>query len=308
MGFLTDLYAGIEAATGISPAMQVKLIYTTLLLVLAPVVQRVVLAVIRRRAKDPNTVYRALVVIRYTLAVMVVVLLAFIWISGFKNLATYASIVSAGLVIALQDTIANIAGFAFIIWRKPFVLGDRIEIDGITGDIIDVRVFQFTVVEVRNWVDADQSTGRIVHIPNSKVITEPVANYTTGFQYIWNEVPVLVTFESDWRGAKKILADIAADICEKFTPEAAKQIKQAAQRYLIIAGKLDPIVYTSVKDSGIMLTLRYLTHARQRRGTEEAVWEAILDAFATRDDIDFAYPTIRYYENRSEGKPGARAD
>ena len=285
-----------------------QVFWTLVVLIAAPVLQTVLLAIIRKRAQESTTVYRSLVVIRYTLTILVIICLAFIWISGFKNLATYVSIISAGLVIALQDSVANLAGFAFIVWRRPFELGDRIEIDGIIGDVIDIRVFQFTMVEVRNWVDADQSTGRIIHIPNSKVVKEPVASYTSGFQYIWNEVPVLVTFESNWRDAKQIMEQIAKEHCEQFTPAAAEQIRKAAQRYLIVAGKLNPIVYTSVKDSGVLLTLRYLTHARSRRGTEQTIWEAILDALATREDIDFAYPTTRFYDNRGEGKPGARAD
>ena len=71
------------------------------------------------------------------------------------------------------------------------------------GDVIDIRVFQFSILEVGNWVDADQSTGRIINIPNGKVFTETMVNYTTGFEYIWNEMPVLVTFESEWEKAKE---------------------------------------------------------------------------------------------------------
>jgi len=172
---------------------------------------------------------------------------------------------------------------------------------------VDIRVFQFTIVEIKNWVDADQSTGRIVHIPNSKILREEIANFTTGFEYIWNEIPVLVTFESNWRKAKQLLEDIARTHCEAFTPEAERQLRKTAQRYLIIAGKLTPIVYTSVRDCGVLLTMRFLTKARQRRGNEQAIWEAILDAFAQHPDIDFAYPTTRFYDNRTEGKPEARA-
>lgn len=308
MDVINELWETLVAETGISSATLTKLFLTILVVLLAPVVQWLILSVIRRRAKEPALAYRALVATRYTVGIISLVLVAVIWIKGISQIATYLSIISAGLVIALQDSVSNLAGFFFIVWRKPFKVGDRIEIDGICGDVIDVRIFQFTVVEIRNWVDADQSTGRIVHIPNSKVMVSNTANYTTGFEYIWNEVAVLVTFESNWKDAKAILSRIAAEQCEKFSPEAEKQIRQAAQRYMIVAGKLTPIVYTTVKDSGVMLTLRYLTYARSRRGTEEQIWETILTEFAQRDDIDFAYPTTRFYDNRGEGKSGARAE
>ena len=308
MEILGDLVQRVEELTGFSPEIQAKLFYSILLLILAPLMQWIILAIIRRRAKEPTLVYRALVFTRYILGITVLILLGVIWFQGMAQLATYISIIGAGLVIALQDTVANLAGFLFVVWRKPFVLGDRIQIDGITGDVVDIRVFQFTVVEVGNWVDADQSTGRIVHIPNYKVLKESVANYTVGFKHIWHEVPVLVTFESDWHRAKEILTEIAHERCESFSPQAEAEIRRAAQRYMIIAGKLTPIVYTTVRDCGVLLTLRYLTDARRRRGTEEAIWEAILDAFAECDNIDFAYPTVRYYDNRTEGKPSARTD
>jgi len=305
---IAQLLKSLQEIVGQITDTQWKLIYSLLVLVLAPIVQWLILVVIRKRAKDPTLAYRSLVALRYIISALVMIILGVIWFSGFRYLATYVSIVGAGLVIALQDTVSNLAGFVFVVWRKPFVLGDRIEIEGIIGDIVDIRIFQFTVVEVRHWVDADQSTGRIVHIPNAKVLKEPVANYTTGFEYIWHEVPVLVTFESNWREAKRILQEIAATHCEHFTPEAERQIRRAAQRYMIVAGKLTPIVYTAVRDCGVLLTMRFLTRARERRGTDEGIWEAILDAFAQRSDIDFAYPTTRFYDNRSEGKPQARAE
>lgn len=308
MEAIKQLTENIAAATGLDAATQGKILSTLLVLLIAPIVQWIILALIRRRATDPTVVYRGLVILRYTLSALVLIALALIWISGARQLATYISIISAGLVIALQDTVSNIAGFVFIVARKPFTLGDRIQIGEIAGDVVDIRIFQFTVVEIMNWVDADQSTGRIVHIPNSKAMREPVANYTTGFEYIWDEVAVLVTFESDWRRAKEILSGIANSHCEHFTPRAEEQIRRAAQRYMIIAGKLTPIVYTAVRDCGVLLTLRYLTKARERRGNQQAIWEAILDAFALHDNIDFAYPTTRFYDNRSEGKPGTRAD
>lgn len=307
MDAINDLLAHLSRVSGLEVPVLIKLLNTIIVLLLAPIVQWIILGVIRRRASDPTTVYRALVVLRYALGALVLIALAFIWISGVKQLATYISIIGAGLVIALQDTISNLAGFVFIVGRKPFQLGDRIEIDGIAGDVVDIRIFQFTVVEIKNWVDADQSTGRIVHIPNRKVMLEPTANFTTGFEYIWDEVGVLVTFESDWRAAKQILWDVAQRQCEHFSPKAEEQLRRTAQRYLIIAGKITPIVYTTVRDSGVLLTLRYLTKARQRRGNQQSIWEAILDAFAAHDNIDFAYPTTRFYDNRAEGKPGARA-
>ena len=91
-------------------------------------------------------------------------------------------------------------------------------------DVIDQRLFRFTLLEIGNWVEADQSTGRVIHVPNSWVFTEDIANYTAGFSYIWNELPVLVTFESDWRRAKRLLQSIADELHCDESEQAAREI------------------------------------------------------------------------------------
>ena len=113
-------------------------------------------------------------------------------------------------------------------------------------------------MEIGNWVDADENTGRIIHIPNGKIFTETLANYGKGFEYIFNEIPVLVTFESDWEKAKKILERIAKDFGDDATKAAEKKIKKASQKFLIGKQKLHSTVYTKVADSGVLLTIRYL--------------------------------------------------
>jgi small-conductance mechanosensitive channel len=201
----------------------------------------------------------------------------------------------------------NLAAWVFIIWRRPFEVGDRIAIGGDAGDVIDIRVFQFTLMEIGNWVAADQSTGRIIHVPNGKVFAESLANYSKGFQYIWNEVAVLVTFESNWRKAKEILRGIGAKNAEELSASAEDRVRRAARKFMIFYTKLTPTVYTAVRESGVLLTIRYLCEPRRRRDSEQAIWEDILAEFAKHDDIDFAYPTRRYYDNMLEGKSGARA-
>jgi small-conductance mechanosensitive channel len=119
-------------------------------------------------------------------------------------------------------------------------------------------------------------------------------------------VPVLVTFETNWRKAKEILLEIASKHAEHLSKSAARQVRKAAQKFMIFYGILTPTVYTSVRESGILLTIRYLCEPRKRRGTEQAIWEDILDAFAKFDDIDFAYPTRRYFDNVAEGKAGTK--
>jgi small-conductance mechanosensitive channel len=158
-------------------------------------------------------------------------------------------------------------------------------------------------MEIGNWVEADQSTGRFIQIPNSRILSDVIANYTKAFEYIWNELRVLVTFESNWRKAKQILQEIADNHSTHLTEVAKKSVRAAAKKQMIMYSVLTPKVWTSIADSGVLLTIRYLCSPRERRTTEERVWEDVLTRFGKTEDIDFAYPTIRRYINPEEGKP-----
>jgi small-conductance mechanosensitive channel len=275
-----------------------------LLLLLRPLIS----AIVSRRTDDVTTLYRWRKVSEYTTLILGLFLISRIWITSTQSVVTYLGLLSAGLAIALQDPIANIVGWLFIVWRRPLEVGDRIEIGDHAGDVIDIRFFQFSLLEIRAWVDADQSTGRILHIPNKKIFSDAIANYSKGFAYIWHEIPVEITFESDWRKAKKLLGEIAERHAIQNAEIVRKQIRQSAKRYMINYENLTPIVYTKVNPSGVLLTLRYLSDPRQRRVTEEKVWEDILTAFEKEPKIEFAYPTQRIYYHPAEGRPSLGPD
>ena len=296
---MTDL---IHKYLAISPDVQFKIYTSIIVFIILWAVYKLIQKFVINRIEDVKTSYKWRRGLLYFLVAIGLLVLSRVWFGAINGLATYLGLVSAGIAIALKDPIVNLTAWVFIIIRQPLKIGDRVQIREITGDVIDIRLFQFSVMEIGNWVDADQSTGRIIHIPNGCIFTEPQANFTAGFEYIWNEMPVLVTFESDWKKAKRILVEIVEKHAVNLSKEAEKQIKEAAKRFLIYYSKLTPIVYTSVKDSGVLLTMRYLCKVRQRRSTEDAIWSDVLENFAQHKDIDFAYPTQRFYDNLSEGK------
>jgi small-conductance mechanosensitive channel len=286
--------------------VQDKILISIIIIVTFWIVKRIILKIVNRRIKDVHLRYGWRKGMNYTTTALAILFVSLVWINGLKSFATYFGLLSAGVSIALKDPILNFAGWLFIITQQPFKVGDRVEINGHIGDVIDIGLFQFLMIEVGNWVDADQSTGRIIHIPNELTLTTSLVNYTKGFPYIWNEVRVLVTFESDWRKAKIILEEIVKKYAEQVSEVAKKSIERASRKYAILYKNTSPRVYTSVEDSGVMLTIRYLCRVRNRRGSAEKIWEDILAEFAKCDDIDLAYPTQRFYNNAIEGKPGTR--
>jgi small-conductance mechanosensitive channel len=292
----------LQSYLGIDPAAQQKLLISILVVVALWLLHRFLQAGVTERIQNSERRYQWQKALGYTFTSLGVLTVSLVWIEGVQYAATYLGLVSAGLAIALKDPITNVVAWVFILWRKPFEVGDRIEIGQYAGDVVDQRIFQFSMMEIGNWVDSDQSTGRILHIPNGMIFTSGVANYTHGPDYIWNEIPVLITFESDWEKAKRLLQEIADAHDVSKNEETTREFEAATRKFLLKYNKLTPIVYTNVLDSGVSLTIRYLCKPRQRRGTAESIWEATLRAFANHTDIDLAYPTTRFFSlEKSEG-------
>ncbi len=296
----------LAASYANSPEVYHRLVSSLVVVVAAWLIRTATLAAVNRSTDDLRLRYGWKKGTAYATFAVAVLFIANIWLAGLAQLGTFLGLVSAGVAIALKDPLTNVAGWMFIIWRKPFAVGDRIEVGGHMGDVIDVRIFQFSLLEVGGRIQAEQSTGRLLHVPNSVVFSQPLANATMDFPFVWNEIGVLVTFESDWRRARELIASICERRCAVFADEARGYLEKTTRKWFIVYSKLEPIVYTAVLDSGVLLTARFLCPPRQRRSTEDGVWSDILDAFAGCDDVDFAYPTTRFYDNAAEGKPGTR--
>ena len=200
---------------------------------------------------------------------------------GLERIATFAGILGAGLAVALHDTIANIAGFLFIMLRRPFEVGDRIEIDGVAGDVIDIRVFQFSLLEIGNWVDADQSTG------TDRASAQRQGAARSDHSELQQGLRLHLARDSRAHHVRERLEErqsasskrSSTTTCFVVAEEVERQVRRAASRYLIYSGKVTPIVYTTVRDSGVLLTVRYMTKPKTRRGTEQQLWEQILEQF-----------------------------
>ncbi len=304
VNIINRITRSIAELTDLSQGFTQNLLFTVALIFAFWLVRTIILRIVYRKTSDPELHYKWRKYLTRTLFFIALLILGRAWLEGFQSIATFLGILSAALVIALKDSVADLAGWLFLLWRKPFEIGDRIDIAGVSGDVIDLRIFKFSLMEIGNWVDADQSTGRVIHVPNHKVFTENIANYTADFQFIWNEIPVRITLESNWMKAKKLLQDIADRHSANISDQAKQQLRQASRSYLITYRILTPTVYTDVKDFGIVLTIRYLTNPRTRRGTEQQIWEEVLTEFARHSDLSFAYPTIRYYDRGREGNTG----
>ncbi len=291
--------------TGLAPDTIGKIILTLAFIFLLYLFQKLILRIVWSQTRNIKIRYQWKRSLSFILPFLGLIIVIAIWIQAFEQFGAFLGLLSAGVAIALKDPLTNLAGWFFIIFRHPFVVGDRVQMGEHAGDVIDIRLFQFTILEIGNWVDADQSTGRIIHIPNSKVFFDAQANYSSGFNYIWNEIPVTITFESNWKKAKEVLKEVVTRHAEHFSKTAEKEVFRASRNYLIYYTHFTPIVYLKVIDFGVTLTMRYLCDPRKRRGSENDIWQDVLTSFSLHEDIDLAYPTTRFYKlgEENSGKP-----
>ena len=283
-------------------SIQVKFISSFLAIFVFIIIRRVIVGIIYKKVDDSLLRYRWQKTATYLVYALGLITIGRVWFKGIESIATYLGLLSAGIAIALKDPITNITAWMYILWKSPFTVGDRVEIGADAGDVIDVNLFKFTIMEIGNWIDGESNTGRIIHIPNGRVFTDTLANYGRGFKYIWNELPVLITFESDWKKAKSILEELSNIHTTHINKAAAKKFQEVSRLFMMHKPDFKPKVYTKIEDSGISLTVRYLCNPRKRRASSQEIWEGILDKFMKTDNIEFAYPTIRYYNNNNSEK------
>ena len=288
----------------ISSPVFMNLIFSFVVIIVTYLLTFLIIRLINRGMSDLKKRYSARKYTIYIATFLSLVVIVFIWIKRVTSITTMIGFLGAGLTLALHQPISSIAGWMLILIRRPFEVGDRIEIGNVKGDVIDIRLFYTSILEIGNWVEADQSTGRIIHIPNNKVFTEMIINFTQGFKYIWNEIKITITYESDWRKARDIILDVASEGSVDLGETVRKEIHRLSKKYMIHYEKLTPFVWTKIADFGVELTLRYLTDARRRRSTQDIISQKVLDRFKQEPDIDFAYPTYRVYKRGEDEKSG----
>ena len=206
------------------------------------------------------------------------VIIFILWDSYLSNIITVISFVSAALTLALREVIFNFFAGIYIRAKKPFDIDDRIEFKNIKGDVIAIRRFNFEVLEVGNTVNADQSTGRVVNVPNSVALTEPIINYAKDFKYIWTEITVKMPLDVDSDEMKKILYGVinSNEVVKRIPNKMRARMEKLSIDQRIYYNKLEPIIYLRVVDSHIEFYIRYLVHPKKSRYVEDDVWSKLL--------------------------------
>lgn len=256
-------------------------ILTTLIFIFFGILKAIVKALYSRADVSSKKKYFRNRMIKIVLNVISIILVILLWGHRISGMVTIISFLSAGIAIAVKEIIFDFFAGIYINMKKIFELEDRIEINGIKGDVVNIRSLGFEVLEVGDRVHAEQSTGRIIHIPNSFVFLYPLKNYTKAFKYIWDEITVKVPLDADIEKTKEVLYDIvnSNEILETIPKKMEDAVADVTVEYRIYYNYLDPIIYTEIVDSHVELYIRYIVHPKKSRIVEDEIYLKILEEY-----------------------------
>ena len=281
MKWISDLSIFIEEVTSI-PSEYIKLISMTFISIAAiKLIKFISFKIYIKTHKDAKDIYLYNKKIQVMNFILILVAITFIWESQIKNFITLISFISAGFAIALREIILNFFAGIYIRVSKPFVLEDRIEINNLKGDVVNINASSFDILEIGDRVNGEQSTGRIARIPSSMVFLHPVKNYVKAFKYIWTELTVKVTLESDIYETKALLYKIIKknSIIQDIPDKMKSEVTNSSTSFRIYFNNLKPIIYTAIVDDHIELYLRYLVHPKKSRNVENTIWLDIINEY-----------------------------
>lgn len=205
-------------------------------------------------------------------------LLGILFSDRLGQLTVAFGVAGAGIAFALQEVIASVAGWVAISFGGFYKPGDRVQVGGIQGDVIDIGVLRTTVMEIGQWVNGDLYDGRIVRVANSFVFKSPVFNYSADFPFLWDEITFPVRYGSDWKYAKEEFRRIAEEIVGKFTSNSKIAWKNVVNKYRVENANIDPTVTITANENWITFTIRYIVDYKQRRTTKDIFFEKILES------------------------------
>ncbi len=207
---------------------------------------------------------------------ILLVIIAITYFTGtIKDFTLIIGLFTAGMAFTLQELILGIAGSLYIFLVKVYAPGDRIEINGIKGDVIDVDSVYTTMMEIGQWVSSDNYSGRIVKLSNAFVFKGPIYNYSQNFPFIWDEFNLPIRYGSDIDLAKSIIIKIASETLAEYTANSKSQWKDVVSKYYIEDAQVDPTLAITLTDNWIQFNLRYIVDFKKRRITKHLLNDSI---------------------------------
>jgi small-conductance mechanosensitive channel len=230
-----------------------------------------------RYVKDVDSRYRARKFVGFVGYAAGFLAIALIFSDRLGGLSLSLGVAGAGIAFALQEVIASAAGWVALSVGSFYHPGDRVQVGDVKGDVIDITILRTTLMEIGEWVSSDLYTGRIVRIPNSAVLKEPVFNYSAHFPFVWDELTLPVKYGSDWQQARNMLRGLVNEVLVDYASEVKDSWLRMVRQYRIEEANVEPMITLRATDNWIEFTVRYVVDYRKRRWMRDHLFTRILE-------------------------------
>lgn len=272
----------------------VKLLIVLIGIVAILVVVRIVRRILANTIQSVDTRYRTRKFAAGAGYAAALLLILMIFSDKLGGVPVAIGLAGAGIAFALQEIIASIAGWIAVSVANFYKTGDRVQLGGIRGDVIDIGILRTTLMECGEWVNGDLYSGRVVRIANSFVFKEPVFNYSGEFPFLWDEITIPIKYGSDQKKARELIRQAAQEIVGEYATEAAEAWDTLVRSYLIENAGVEPMVTLVATDNWMEFTLRYTVNYKRRRTTKDALFTRIVELIdRTGGNIEIASATFQ---------------
>lgn len=285
----------------------IAVVGTAIVLVAAFLITTIGNKILNARVRNPRVHYRYRHLPSTAVTVLAVLLIAILWARLIPHHGTFFGLMGAGLAIALREPLLSIAGRIAIFGGRIYDVGDQIQIGTSSGDVIDVGFIYTRLMEIGNWIGGDQYSGRILQFPNAQIFGSGAFNYTRDFQYIWDEIQLNITYDSNLRAATEILTQVATEYTHEFLEGARQQLERMQQYFLVPDFELKPQVYVKVTTNWVGLTMRYVVDPRKRRAASTFLYRTVFERIQQREDINIGTDTMEITYKRANSESRAPA-
>ena len=229
----------------------------------------------KRNLHDNAIKYKAQKAIQVVGYLLIILITISYFTGSIKDFGLAMGLLTAGITITLQELILSIAGSFYIFFVRVYKPGDRIELNGIKGDVIDIDSMYTTMMEIGEWVSSDNYSGRIVKLSNAFVFKGPVYNYSLDFPFVWDEFNLPIRYGSDLELAKKIVISVAQENLSEYVQDSIAEWKEVVSKYYIEDAEVNPTLAITMTDNWVQFNLRYIVDYKKRRITKHILNEEI---------------------------------
>jgi small-conductance mechanosensitive channel len=221
---------------------------------------------------------RSVVGVALQLVAVVVILLVLVGLPG--QIGAMLGLVGAGLTVALKDFIVAFVGWFVLMGRNGMRLGDWVEINGVSGEVVELNMFHTVLLETGNWTDAGHPTGRRVTFTNSFAISGHYFNFSTSGQWLWDELSVMVPYDRDPHAIADAIQKEVTAATAKDATQAEQEWRRASRGQRGLGFTAQPGIAVRPAAGGVEIAVRYVTRASERLALRAKLYQSAVQLLA----------------------------